>query len=87
MIISALLQSTNQKCNALASTIGLFLHSTSAPELVTEVLAHAGLSISVSAIHSMVNSLSVTSGEHLRVLGKTFLASFGYDNFDMDFKS
>lgn len=82
-----MLQSTNQKCNALASTIGLFLHSTSAPELVIEVLAHSGLSISVSAIHAMVNSLSVTSSERLRTLAKTLLATFAYDNFDMDFKS
>ncbi|PSS32232.1 hypothetical protein PHLCEN_2v2001 [Hermanssonia centrifuga] len=75
------------KCNPLASIMGLFLHSTSAPELVIEVLSHAGLSISVSAIHDMVDSLSRTSHSKLRDMAKSLLTALAYDNFDMDFKS
>ncbi|KAI0072064.1 hypothetical protein K474DRAFT_1678964 [Panus rudis PR-1116 ss-1] len=67
--------------------MGLFLHSTSAPELVVEVMAHAGLSISLTAIHNMVNSLSTCASERLRELAKSRTMAFAYDNFDMDFKS
>ena len=81
------MQSTNQKCNSLACIIGLFCHSTSAPELIVEMLAHAGLSTSLTAIHNKVNSLSRKAHEQLKTLSHTQLASFVYDNFDMDFKS
>ncbi|KAK7678135.1 hypothetical protein QCA50_018928 [Cerrena zonata] len=87
VLMSILLQSTNQKCNAFAATIGLFLHSTSTPELVIEVFAHAGLSISLSAIHTMIDSLSTTSGERLQELMKTYVACFAWDNFDIDLRS
>ncbi|KAI0074534.1 hypothetical protein K474DRAFT_1601281, partial [Panus rudis PR-1116 ss-1] len=87
VIISIMLHNTNQKCNPFASIMGLFLHSTSAPELVIDVLSHAGLSISVSAVHHMVDSLSSNASAQLRELMKTCTAAFAYDNFDMDFKS
>ncbi|KAI0258004.1 hypothetical protein BC834DRAFT_837151, partial [Gloeopeniophorella convolvens] len=86
-IMSVLMQSTNQKCNSMASLIGLFCHSTSTPELVVEMLAHTGLSISSTAVHNIVNSLSKDAHMQLRKLASTRLASFVYDNFDMDFKS
>src|ERR1700683_2747031 len=58
IIISILMMSMNQKCNPVASIIGIFCHSTSTPELVIEMLAHAGLLTPLSAIHSMVDLLS-----------------------------
>ncbi|KAI0258557.1 hypothetical protein BC834DRAFT_813350, partial [Gloeopeniophorella convolvens] len=58
VILNILMQSTNQRCNALACFIGLFCHSTSAPELVIEMLAHAGLSVSITGIHNVISSLS-----------------------------
>ena len=67
--------------------MGMFFHSTSTPELVREVFAHAGLSVSVTTIHNMVSSLSKSANEELRGLAKTKLLAFAYDNFDMDFKS
>ena len=79
--------STNQRCNAVASVIGIFCHSTSAPEIVIEMLSHAGLSISTTSIHNMVNSLSEKSQQKIRRLAKTMLGSIAYDNFDMDFKT
>ena len=85
--MSIMMFSTNQKCNTLAAVMGIFLHSTSTPELVVEVFAHAGLSISTTSIHNMVNSMSNSAHEKLRSLAKTRTLAFAYDNFDMDFKS
>ena len=79
--------STNQKCNPVATVIGIFCHSTSAHELVIEMLVHVGLSISLTSIHKMVTSLSQESYQKLRDLAKTKIAAYAYDNFDMDFKS
>ncbi len=87
IMMSIIMISTNQRCNAVASLIGLFCHSTSAPELVIEVLARAGLSVSLTAIHAMITSLSRNSSEGIRHLAQTLLGAFAYDNFDMDFKS
>ncbi|KAI0762027.1 hypothetical protein BC629DRAFT_1294318 [Irpex lacteus] len=56
IIISIIMFSTNQKCNALPAIFGIFLHSTSTPEIVVEVFARAGLSVSVTTNHNMVNS-------------------------------
>jgi len=67
--------------------LGLFCHSTNTPELVIETLAHAGLSISMTSIHNMVNSLLIKSADHIRSLACTLTASFAYDNFNMEFKS
>jgi hypothetical protein len=55
--ISILLQSINEQCNYLQSVLGIFFHLTSVPEKVIEMLAHAGLSISLSSIHNAVKSL------------------------------
>ena len=80
------MQLTNRKCNSLACIIGLFCHSTSAPELLIEMLVHASLSISLTTIHDMINSLSQKAHKNLKHMSKSLLASFVYDNFDMDFK-
>ncbi|KAI0702312.1 hypothetical protein BC835DRAFT_1411137 [Cytidiella melzeri] len=61
----------NQQCNALAAVMGMFFHSTSTPELVVEVFAHAGLSLSLTTVHKMVNSLSKSANDELRERAKT----------------
>ncbi|KAH7906215.1 hypothetical protein BJ138DRAFT_990130, partial [Hygrophoropsis aurantiaca] len=71
IIMSIMMVSTNQKCNPIAAIVGIFCHSTSAPELVIEMLAHCGLSISLTSIHQMVASLSQKSSIGLRELSKT----------------
>lgn len=38
--------------------MGFFMKSTCVPEKVAEVLAHAGLSISLSSIHNAITSIS-----------------------------
>jgi hypothetical protein len=79
--------SSNQKCNALQSTIGLFCYSTNASELIIETLAHAGLLISTSSVYNMITSLSNKSTKKIQLLAQTLTASFAYDNFDMEFKT
>ncbi|KIL56339.1 hypothetical protein M378DRAFT_89484, partial [Amanita muscaria Koide BX008] len=61
VIVSIMMQSSSQKANTCQSVLGFFLHSCRAPEKVIETLAHIGISISMSAIHSMVRSLSINS--------------------------
>ena len=56
-------------------------------ELLIKMLAHTGLSISLTTIHDMINSLSHKAHEKLKCVSQSLLASFIYDNFDMDFKS
>ena len=85
--MSIIMFSTNQKCNALATAMGFFFHSTNTPELVVEVFAHAGLSVSTTTIHNIVNSLSKSANDEIQKLAKTKVFAFAYDNFDMDFKS
>ncbi|KAH7917213.1 hypothetical protein BV22DRAFT_979647, partial [Leucogyrophana mollusca] len=85
-IISILKKSTNQKANSLSSMIGIFLQSTHTPEKVIETFARMGLSISVDAIHDAVRSLSAQSHRALQSLGKTLLAAYAYDNFDINLK-
>ncbi|KAG1905443.1 uncharacterized protein F5891DRAFT_943832, partial [Suillus fuscotomentosus] len=87
VIVSLLKKSTNQKANSLSSILGIFLHSTHAPEKVIKTMVKMGLSISVDAIHDTVRSLSAESSHALQYLGQTLLAAYAYDNFDINLKS
>lgn len=86
MVLSVLIQSTNHRCNALQSIIGLFLQSSGTPETVVELFARVGLSLTTTSINAMVNSLSSESTVEMTRLGRTLLASYAYDNVDMDLK-
>src|SRR5258705_13873328 len=86
VIISIIMQSINQKSNALQSILGLFLQSAHTPQKVIDTLAHAGISISTDAIHAAVHSLSIKSQTSLQKLGQSLLAAYAYDNFDVDLK-
>ncbi|KAJ7640085.1 hypothetical protein DFH06DRAFT_1334987 [Mycena polygramma] len=85
VIISIMMQSRNSKCNALESVFGIFLHSTNTPEKVIQALAHMGISISQSAIHRAIHSLSDETSETLRDMGQTLLTGYAYDNVDISF--
>ncbi|KAG6884204.1 hypothetical protein C0992_006774 [Termitomyces sp. T32_za158] len=87
VIISIIMQSTNQKTNALASIIGIFLHSCKTPEKVVEALARLGISISLNAIHNAITSLSAESANCIRALGQTLLVNYAYDNFDVNIQT
>lgn len=76
------MQSLDPRCNALQSVIGMFLHATSTPEKVVKVLSRIGISISVTSTLRAVHSLSEKSYMDIEALGRTFLTSYAYDNFD-----
>ena len=82
-----MMQSTNARTNALESIIEIFLHSCGTPEKVIEALAHLGITISVNAIHYAITSLSTKSAVAIQQLGQTLLASYAYNNFDVDLKT
>jgi hypothetical protein len=54
-----MMQSTNNKCNALESIFGIFLHASNTPSKVIETLAHMGITISPDAIDNAVRSISL----------------------------
>jgi hypothetical protein len=80
-----MMQSTNQKCNAVESVFGIFLHASNTLSKVIEALAHMGISISEQSIEHAVKSLSVESYAKLREMGQSLLVGYAYDNFDIDF--
>lgn len=63
--------------------MGFFLESKQAPEIITELLAHMGISVSSGSLHNMVNSLSKKVRRRLRSLPHSNTA---YDNLDFDFQ-
>ena len=81
-----MMHSTNQRCNALQSVVGVFLHSCNAPETVRELLAHMGLSVSANTIHNAITNLSKEAGKGIRQLGQNLLTLYAYDNLDIDLK-
>ncbi|KIJ15266.1 hypothetical protein PAXINDRAFT_11806 [Paxillus involutus ATCC 200175] len=87
MICSILMQSMNRKSNTLQSILGIFLQSIHAPQKVIDTLARLGISISTDSINRTICSLSAESQNSLRELGQSLLASYTYDNFDVDLKS
>ena len=87
VMISILMQGTNQKCNALESVFGIFLHSCNTPQKVIDTLAHMGITISCHTVHDTIHSLSLETYETLRKMGQTLLVAYAYDNFDIDFKT
>ncbi|KAI5992438.1 hypothetical protein EDD15DRAFT_2168021, partial [Pisolithus albus] len=87
IITSILMHGSNQKANALQSLLGLFLQSVHTPYKVIDTLAHLGISVSADTISMTTQALSVESQNSLRRLGQSLLASYAYDNFDVDLKS
>ena len=74
------------RCNALQAIIGIFLQSCNTPETMREFLAHVGLSVSPSSINKAISSLSKESENQIRKIGQTLMASYAYDNLDIDLK-
>ncbi|EGN96550.1 hypothetical protein SERLA73DRAFT_154079 [Serpula lacrymans var. lacrymans S7.3] len=85
--ISIMLHNSNERCNYLQAILGLFCHSTGVPEKVVEVLAHAGLSVSLTSIHHAVSSISKEISVKIKKEVQSMCSAFAYDNFDMDFKT
>lgn len=87
MSLSILMNTANQRCNAFASVVGIFLHGHNVPEKVVEVLSRIGVCISQSAIHGAIKSLSKDADTRIRALGQSLLVAYAYDNFDVNLKS
>ena len=87
LIISVLMHCMNQKVNPLQSILGIFMQSAHTPQKVIDMLARLGISISMDSINAAVRSLSAESQKTLRDLGQSLLASYAYDNFDIDLKT
>lgn len=87
MIMSILMHHRDQRCNALQSVFGIFLHSCNTPEKLVKVLAHMGLTISLTSVHRALRSLSVQSEANIRQMASSLLTSHGYDNFDAESKA
>ncbi|KZT00068.1 uncharacterized protein LAESUDRAFT_666920 [Laetiporus sulphureus 93-53] len=58
IILSIMMHSLSQHCNALAVVNGIFFHACNTPRKVIKALAHMGISISPNAIDNAVRSLS-----------------------------
>lgn len=78
--------SVNQRSNWLQSIIGIYFHACDTPDSVIEVLAHSGISISISSINNAVNSLSKKASQCIKDLGQTFLVAYCIDNIGWDQK-
>ncbi|KAG2158703.1 uncharacterized protein EDB93DRAFT_1245927 [Suillus bovinus] len=85
--ISIILQSSNERCNYLQGLLGIFFHSTSVPQKVIDVLAHAGLSMSITSIHNAIHSMSKEIAANIKQGIQSLKVSFAYDNFDINFKT
>ncbi len=81
------MQNQNQRCNALQTVVGIFLHACNTPEKVIKVFARIGLSISLASIHRAIKSLSAEACHAIRELGQTLLAAYGFDNFELLLKT
>ncbi|KAG2029198.1 hypothetical protein BDR03DRAFT_936873 [Suillus americanus] len=81
------MQTANQKSNTFQSIFGIFLQSVHAPQKVIETLSRMGICVSVDSINTAVLSLSKEAHHGISALGQTLLASYAYDNFDVDLKS
>ncbi|KIK78747.1 hypothetical protein PAXRUDRAFT_163144, partial [Paxillus rubicundulus Ve08.2h10] len=87
IICSILMQSMNWKSNSLQRILGIFLQSVHALQKVIDTLAWLGVSISTDSINCAICSLSTESENALRELGQSLLASYTYDNSDVNLKS
>ncbi|EAU87680.2 hypothetical protein CC1G_08716 [Coprinopsis cinerea okayama7 len=81
--ISALMNTINNRCNALQSVNGVYLHAASAPDRVHELFSKVGLSISIQSTNNAIQYMSKTTIKKAKALGLSFLSSYAFDNLDI----
>ncbi|KAG1731092.1 uncharacterized protein EDB91DRAFT_1238991 [Suillus paluster] len=81
------MQVTNQKSNSFQSIFGIFPQSAHTPQKIIDTLSQMGVCVSVDSINAAVISLSKKAHCSISALGQTLLASYTYDNFDVNLKS
>jgi hypothetical protein len=79
------MQSTNQHANALQSMIAIYLRSTDTSERVMEIMAHMGISVSVSSCNNAISSLSKDMKRQIEAIGQTLTAAYCYDNINIPY--
>ncbi|KAI6025464.1 hypothetical protein EDC04DRAFT_2606253 [Pisolithus marmoratus] len=87
IILSILVQNTNQKANYLQCMLGIFLQSVHTPQKVIGMLTQMGPSISVTLINAAILLLSKESNHTIKSLGRTMLTAYAYDNFNVNLKT
>ncbi|KAJ3816302.1 hypothetical protein F5880DRAFT_1447819, partial [Lentinula raphanica] len=83
LILSIIGHSTNQSFNSLQSFLRLFFESKQTPEVVIELAAHMGISVSTGSLRNMVTSLNTQARARLKSIPKSNKI---YDNVDVDFQ-
>ena len=83
VIISILANNSNEHFNILQSIIGFFCKSKCTPEIITEMLAHMGVCVSLGTTRNTIKSLH--SHENARLCNLP-PGNMIYNNIDMDFK-
>ncbi|KAJ3562338.1 hypothetical protein NP233_g9638 [Leucocoprinus birnbaumii] len=86
MCASILLQNTNKNCNYFQSILGVFYLAVLVPKKVIEMLAHAGLSVSLTSINKIITALSAEATRKLHNSVRTLTMALAYDNFNMAFQ-
>lgn len=66
---------------------GILMHGSNQKANVLQSLLGLGISISTDTINAAIEALSMESQNSLQRLGQSLLASYAYDNFDVDLKS
>ncbi|KIO32746.1 hypothetical protein M407DRAFT_50529, partial [Tulasnella calospora MUT 4182] len=87
IVLSILMQSSNEHCNMLQTIIGFFLNSVHTPSRVIDLLSHAGISVAASTLLKMDESLIGQCKEKIIQAWKGFLIGTAYDNLDFTFKT
>ena len=78
-----LANSSNANVDILQTVIAFFCESKQIPQKVMEMLAHMGVSTSLTTCQTLIKSLISDPKSQLKALP---LTNQMYDNFDMDFK-
>ncbi|KAF8327242.1 uncharacterized protein EI90DRAFT_2862056, partial [Cantharellus anzutake] len=85
VIISILLHSSNEHCNAMQAKNAFYLTASQASKSVREWAVHAGLSVSPKSTENIRNSLVKTQKIMNLELGRTRVLNLAYDNCDFKF--
>ncbi|KAI0725875.1 hypothetical protein C8Q72DRAFT_784779 [Fomitopsis betulina] len=83
VILSLVMQTLNQQCNALGAMNSVFFHACVVPDKTLKALTHMGVSVSPDVINNAVKSLSRESAMSIMKLGQSLTAAFAFDNFEL----
>lgn len=75
----------NQKCNAFATNMGLFLHASGTSQRAMHTMSQLGLSTSSKTVDRTVNSLSQKAFKAIRAAAQSLQYMMVYDNLVIDF--